>query len=147
MPDLAARKIGMISQIISRSPPYLHIHSDREFIEFCPHRPKCNNMRKEDPQSVARVLTSKNISVWIPKIKINHDFTNQNSNIKHNTPDLSQESKSPFSISILQQQTLLKAFFGKTECFTLSISLTQNKVSNKKREEVSLKLKTKTFVA
>ena len=104
-------------------------------------------MRKEDPQSVARVLTSKNISVWIPKIKINHDFTNQNINIKLNTSDLTQESKSPFSISILQQQTLLKAFFGKTERLTLSISLTQNKVSNKKWEEVSLKLKTKTFVA
>ena len=48
-------------------------------------------MRKEDPQSVARVLTSKNISVWIPKIKINHDFTNQNSNIKHNTVNSKKE--------------------------------------------------------
>ena len=63
------------------------------------------------------------------------------------TPDLSQESKSPFSISTLQQQTFYKVFSGKTERLTLSISLTQNKVSNKKWEEVSLKLKTKTFVA
>ena len=119
MPDLAARKIGMISQIISRSPPYLHISSDREFIEFCPHQPKCNNMRKTLDKSVARVVTSKNISGWIPK-SIMTLHTKTVTQYIYLSSDLTQESKSLSIIHfIVLQQTLLKEYCGKTERFTL----------------------------